>query len=297
MAVTSPPPDSTRPRRYRIRAIAHKPAGGRMRFDKDAIKDLLLIIVLPALLVIAAFWIAARYVQPAPPNAFVMTPARQVARITFFCPALPRYLAREKITITLKPSPRDGKPAASARCRLRSPGRLVQAGMVTGDPPPGLHSLGAMYYEPLWIFYRGNAEIDKLSQLSGKRVAVGAEGSGTRALALLVLKTSGVDASSTTLSPLGGNDAAKALIEGTLDAALLVAALVASPLANCRVRGCGDEKCRIERASMRALAHRCRPRGESVVDDASTPLVLSTSRASARVPLPSAPTATRLPDS
>src|SRR5258705_11133465 len=72
MAATPPPSDSTRPRRYRIRAIAHKHDGGRMQFDKDAIKDLLLIIILPALLVIAAFWIAARYVQPPPPKEFVM---------------------------------------------------------------------------------------------------------------------------------------------------------------------------------------------------------------------------------
>jgi TRAP transporter TAXI family solute receptor len=225
MAATPPSSDSTRPRRYRIRAIAHKHDGGRMRFDKDAIKDLLLIIVLPALLVIAAFWIAARYVQPAPPNAFVMTTGAAGGAYQLFAQRYRDILAREKITITLKPS----AGAMENLQRLQGADSevqvgLVQAGMVTGDPPPGLHSLGAMYYEPLWIFYRGNAEIDKLSQLSGKRVAVGAEGSGTRALALLVLKASGVDASSTTLSPLGGNDAAKALIEGTLDAALLVAA-------------------------------------------------------------------------
>ena len=54
-----------------------------MRFDKDAIKDLLLVIVLPALLVIAVFWIAARYVQPAPPNAFVMTTGAAGGAISF----------------------------------------------------------------------------------------------------------------------------------------------------------------------------------------------------------------------
>ncbi len=143
-----------------------------MRFDKDAIKDLLLIIVLPALLVIAAFWIAARYVQPAPPNAFVMTTGAAGGAYQLFAQRYRDILAREKITITLKPS----AGAMENLQRLQDAGSevqvgLVQAGMVTGDPPPGLHSLGAMYYEPLWIFYRGNAEIDKLSQLSGIRLS------------------------------------------------------------------------------------------------------------------------------
>ena len=104
MAATPPSSDSTRPRRYRIRAITHKHDGGRMRFDKDAIKDLLLVIVLPALLVIAVFWIAARYVQPAPPNAFVMTTGAAGGAYQLFAQRYRDILAREKITITLKPS-------------------------------------------------------------------------------------------------------------------------------------------------------------------------------------------------
>jgi hypothetical protein len=101
---------------------------------------------------------------------------------------------------------------------------LVQAGVVVGDPPAGLRSLGAVAYEPLWIFYRGKDEIDRLSQLAGKRVAVGADGSGTRALALQLLKASGIDGSASELLPLGGNEAVSALIEETVDATLLVAA-------------------------------------------------------------------------
>jgi TRAP transporter TAXI family solute receptor len=225
MAATPPPSDSILSRRHRIRALVRKPAGSGRRFDKDAIKDLLIIIVLPALLVIAAFWIAARYIQPAPPSAFVMTTGAAGGAYHLFSQRYRDILAREKITITLKPS----AGAMENLQRLQNTDSevevgLVQAGMVAGDSTAGLQSLGAMYYEPLWIFSRGKAKIERLGQLSGKRVAVGAEGSGTRALSLLLLEASGIDASSTLLSPLGGNDAAKALVEGTLDAALLVAA-------------------------------------------------------------------------
>ena len=48
-----------------------------------------------------------------------------------------------------------------------------------------LRSLGSIYYEPLWVFYRG-AEIRDFGGLQGKRIAIGPEASGTRALALHV---------------------------------------------------------------------------------------------------------------
>ena len=195
-----------------------------MRLDKETVKELLITAGLPAIAVIAAFWIAARYVKPAPPNTFAMTTGADGGAYHLFAQRYRDILARERIAIQLKPSAgsienlqrlQDGKSQAEAG--------LVQAGVVSGEPPAGLRSLGAMYFEPLWVFYRGKEEIDKPSQLSGKRVAIGPEGSGTRSLALQLLKASGADNPPTKLLPLGGNDAVKALIDGTVDAALLVA--------------------------------------------------------------------------
>jgi hypothetical protein len=60
--------------------------------------------------------------------------------------------------------------------------------------------------------------------LKGKRLAVGAEGSGTRKLALDLLEASGVPATDpkTKLVPLGGLAAVGALAKGEVDAAFLV---------------------------------------------------------------------------
>jgi TRAP transporter TAXI family solute receptor len=196
-----------------------------MQFDKEALKDLLIIVGLPLIALIAAFWFAARYVQPAPPNTFVMTTGASGGAYHLFAQRYRDILKREKITIVLKPSAgsiENLQRLQDAQSDIQV--GLVQAGMISGEPPAGLRSLGAVYYEPLWIFYRGKEDIDKLSQLSGKRVAVGQEGSGTRALALQLLKASGADGAPTELRPLGGNSAVTALIDGTVDAALLVAA-------------------------------------------------------------------------
>src|SRR5205823_4725717 len=81
-----------------------------------------------------------------------------------------------------------------------------------GDPAtsPDLRSIASLYYEPVWLFVRGNAP-ERLSALRGKRVAIGVNGSGTRAAALELLAANGVDGGNASFVALGGKDAAAAL--------------------------------------------------------------------------------------
>ncbi|MGZ9257161.1 MAG: TAXI family TRAP transporter solute-binding subunit, partial [Candidatus Binatia bacterium] len=216
MAEALPPPNPDRSRRQRIRAIIRKPTDGdRLQLDTEALKDLLITVALPLLAIIATVWFAARFVEPAPANTFVMTSGPEGGAYHLFAQRYRAHLERENITITLKPS----AGSIENLQRLRSAGSdvevgLVQAGLGSGDTAVELRSLGAVYYEPLWLFYRGNEfTIDRLSQLADKRVAIGAVGSGSRALALQLIKASCVDTLSPNLRPLGGNDAVKALIE------------------------------------------------------------------------------------
>jgi len=211
--------------RRRLRSIVRKPAGGgRMQFDKDAVKDLIVTVGLPLVAVIAAFWFAARFVKPAPPDQFVMTTGADGGAYHLFAQRYRDILKREKIVVTLKPS----AGSIENLQRLQTANSefevgLIQAGVISGDAPAGLRTLGAVYYEPLWVFYRGAENIEKLSQLATKRVAIGPEGSGTRALALQLLKASGIDPAAPELVPYGGTEAVKALLDEDIDAAILVA--------------------------------------------------------------------------
>ena len=225
MAEDRRPTEPGEPRRHRLRALVHKPAGGgRMQFDKDALKDLTVSLGLPLLAVIAAFWFAARFVQPAPPDHFTMTTGADGGAYHLFAQRYRDIVKRENIRITLKPS----AGSIENLQRLQDDQSefdvgLIQAGVVGGVAPVGLRSLGAVSYEPLWVFYRGADSIEKLSQLAGKRIAVGPEGSGTRALALQLLKASGIDPSAPELVPFGGTEAVKALLDEDVEAAILVA--------------------------------------------------------------------------
>ncbi len=81
-----------------------------------------------------------------------------------------------------------------------------------------------MFYEPLWVFHRLPADIDRLTPLTGKRIAVGPAGSGTRHLALQLLAASEVTADNATLAEIPGKADAEALLAGEIDAAFFVAA-------------------------------------------------------------------------
>lgn len=68
---------------------------------------------------------------------------------------------------------------------LQDPKSGVQIGFVTGGVSDAKHapdvlSLGTVYNQPFWIFYSSNGQLDRLSQLKGKRIAVGPVGSATR---------------------------------------------------------------------------------------------------------------------
>lgn len=82
--------------------------------------------------------------------------------------------------------------------RLKDPKSGIQVGFVSGGlttaaDAPHVVSLGTIGYDPLWIFCRGVPEPVQFSDLEGKKVAIGPEGSGTRALALELFRKNGLD--------------------------------------------------------------------------------------------------------
>jgi TRAP-type uncharacterized transport system substrate-binding protein len=99
---------------------------------------------------------------------------------------------------------------------------FVQGGI--GDPTaqPELRSLGSLYFEPLWVFYRRGLQIKRLSDLRGRRIAVGPEESGVRAIATKLLTANGINAKTATLLPLGGEKAVEALRGKKAEAAFFV---------------------------------------------------------------------------
>ena len=101
---------------------------------------------------------------------------------------------------------------------------LLQGGVTTATESPNLVSLGTVFYEPVWVFYRGKPPRWSKEMFHGKRVSVGPLGSGTRKLAVDLIAAVGMDALSMDIRSLTMPDAAEALLNGDLDVAFMVAA-------------------------------------------------------------------------
>lgn len=186
--------------------------------------DLILVIVPLALIVIAAFWIAFQFVKPAPPKTLTMTTGAEGGAYRAFAERYREILARNDIDLKLLPS--SGSIENLSRLADENSGAdvgFVQSGSRTAGDTTGLMSLGSLYYEPLWVFYRDKVALDRLSQLQGKRVSIGPEGSGIRKLALQLLAANEATQQPTILLDLGMAEAAAALQRREIDALFVIA--------------------------------------------------------------------------
>jgi TRAP transporter TAXI family solute receptor len=200
--------------------------------------DALIVGVPTLIVVVAAFWFAALHMRPAPPDHLVMATGPAGGAYEIFARRYRDYLAHYGVTLTLVASP--GSVENLAKLADGSADvAFVQGGVAAGavprdadrddDEDTPIQSLGALYPEPLWLFERaagerrGDARARNIATLAGKRIAVGPEGSGTRALALELLRRSGVDAARATLVPITGDAAAHAVEGGDVDALFLIA--------------------------------------------------------------------------
>jgi TRAP transporter TAXI family solute receptor len=189
-----------------------------------ALREFFLVAAVALAIIVAAFWIAFRFVRPAPPDEFAISTGAEGGAYQLYARRYAELLAREGVRVQVRAS----TGSLENLERLADPESGVSVAFVqggVGDPArqPELVTLAALYYEPLWVFYRGESEVTLPGQLSGRRVAVGPEGSGTRALVLTLLDASRPGGNRERLLPLAGAAAAEALLAGRIDAAAFVA--------------------------------------------------------------------------
>ena len=100
----------------------------------------------------------------------------------------------------------------------------MQGGLKGEGAADNLISLGRVFPQPIWVFYRGATASDSLDALKGKRISPGPVGSGTQLLATKLLAKSGIDANTATIVNLSVKDSAEGLKKGELDAIFLALA-------------------------------------------------------------------------
>lgn len=194
------------------------------RFSRISVRDLVVtaspVILITVAAIVATYW----FVRPAPPGSIAITSGPDGSIFRRNAEKYRKILARNGVTLRILPS----EGSLENLRMLNNPASRVDVGFVQGGLSDGmavdnLVSLGSVFHEPLALFYRAAAPLERISGLSGKRLAIGPEGSGTRALAQVLLKANGIEpGGATTLLNLGGEDATKALLERKVDAAFLM---------------------------------------------------------------------------
>ena len=171
-------------------------------------------------------WGLAQVAPPPPPKRVIMSTGAEDGAYHRYAQRYRDLLAKHDVELVLRPS----AGAAQNLDRLRTGEGgvevgLVQGGLVTETDAKQLVTLGSVFYEPIWVFYRGKTTVERISELRGQRVAIGIPGGGTNALGRSVARDNGLDEPPTALVEVGGVAAAEALIDGKIDAALYVSAI------------------------------------------------------------------------
>ena len=197
--------------------------------------------VLAVGLLALAYWI----LNPTPPRHVVMATGPQRSAAQGFGDAYRASLARHGITLELRAT----QGSAENLDQLLAPDSGVDFAFVQGGTrgtdeagSHGLVSLGSLFHEPLWIFYRqaldpdprrgqsrGRARLERLSDMTGWTVNVGTEGSGVPRLFTRLMQANRMEEGSVRTRTLEPTSATMELIAGRIDA-LVFASAPQSPL-------------------------------------------------------------------
>ncbi len=185
----------------------------------------------PLLLLVAiGFAIAIAKLEPPPPRSFKIAAGAPGGAYHAYAERYRAILARDGFDLQVVET-----AGAIENHRLLADGEVELALLQGGATPapaagaesdepdePGLSSLASLFYEPIWLFHRADQPLEQLTELAGRRVAIGGEGSGTRALALQLLAENGIDEADAELLSIATKEAVTAIEEAAIDAAIFV---------------------------------------------------------------------------
>jgi TRAP transporter TAXI family solute receptor len=174
-----------------------------------------------ALIVIFSFAVALVFVKPAPPRNIIIGTGGSEGAYFHFGHEFKKILAREGTHLEVRTT--DG---AVDNLRLLEGGEIdiafVHGGTSSKATLEDLMSLGSLYYEAIWAFYRNDVPLLSYRDSKGLRIGTGDMGSLTQRLAEKVLPIHGVYLENVDFVEIHGSQGADMLIDGSLDIAFMV---------------------------------------------------------------------------
>ena len=204
-----------------------------IRYTLLSIRDLLVSVGPFALLAVMLLVLAHLWLDPTPPKRVTLATGPAQSAYDEFGKRYKKALAANGIEVVLLPS-----EGSSANLQLLREGKadlaFVQGGSNerASNEESGIVSLGSLFVEPVWLFYREeaarkvNAEgtLSALTQLQGLRLNVGTDGSGVPQLMDKLFEANKIDPATLKLTRLAQTPATVAFLGGELDALVFASA-------------------------------------------------------------------------
>jgi len=195
-------------------------------FSIVSLRDLVVASGPTILMVAAAVLLAYWWVDPAPPRSLRLATGQENSAYETFGKQYASLLARDDIKVTLQPTlgSRDNLQRLLAG---EADVAFVQSGSTDGDTMNAqdgqaaerqeLVSLGSLFTEPVWLFLREEAKVTNLTDLRGKRINLGPEGTGVPRLLRQVLDANGIAPQDLRIGDLADTPATVELLAGRID--------------------------------------------------------------------------------
>jgi len=169
------------------------------------------------LIVILSFVAAFHFMKPAPPENLIIGTGGSDGAYFRYGNEFKRILARNGIKLEVRTT-----GGSVENLHLLETGEIdiafMQGGVGSKATVDDLISLGSLYYEPIWGFYRRDLPI----KLEGLRIGTSGEGSPTYSLALKVLPILGLSPEKCSFVEVHGSEGADMLFKDDLDIAFMV---------------------------------------------------------------------------
>ena len=194
----------------------------------------------PFVLIALVLLIGAYFVlQPNPPRRVVLATGPEQSDYAEFGKRYAAAMKKHHIEVVLRPT----QGSSANRRLLRDAKEKVDFGFVRGGSSEVIQAedekgtglplvtLGSLFFEPVWIFYRTDAakklpgkKLERLDQLRGWRVNTGGRGAGSTNLLSKLISANGLNREDLKIERLDLTQSAIALFNNEIDAMTLVSA-------------------------------------------------------------------------
>ncbi len=188
---------------------------------------------------IFAGWAAILILKPGPAGKLVLASGGADGAYNDLAIAYQKQLAKYGVDVELRPRTTG---AATLRALFVDEASDVDAGFIKGGVAGSLQgrlatdeerkwhdrqieallSVGRMFYEPIYVFYRGPQQVKALSDFKGKKIAIGSKETGARRVALTLLRSNGVTEKNSQILDIDLAEDGSTLSSGTADVGFIM---------------------------------------------------------------------------